>query len=315
MEKAQVEIYAGKELAAYGFPEGHPFGLARHDAFMEQVKSDQVLNKITIHKPVLAQIDQLKLFHTQDYINFVKTKSDQGFGYLDSGDTPVFPGVFEAASYVVGSAVNAVDRIMSGEIQKAFVPIAGLHHARRDRASGFCVFNDCGVVIEHLLQNYHLKKIAYVDIDAHHGDGVYYEFESDPRVIFADIHENGKFLFPGTGLHSETGLGEARGCKLNMEMNPEDGDDEFFAAWSTVVEFIEKSKPEFIVMQCGADSLEGDPLTHLKYSPNAHTQATRDLAALANQYCGGKMLAVGGGGYNLTNIKQAWAGVVHSLIS
>jgi len=315
METKHLEIYAGRELAAYGFPHGHPFSLARHDAFVEAVQSDSVLKQIPVHKPVLAKIEQLKLFHSPEYINFVKLKSIEGSGYLDSGDTPAFPGVFEAASYVAGSALSAVDRIMSGEIQKAFISVAGLHHAYRDRASGFCVFNDCGVVIEHLMKNYHLKKIAYVDIDAHHGDGVYYEFESDSRVIFADIHESGKFLFPGTGSPEETGLGEARGCKLNMELNPGDNDDDFFRAWATVVEFIEKSEPEFILMQCGADSLAGDPLTHLKYSEQAHTSASRDMASLAAKYAGGKMLAVGGGGYNLSNIKKAWAGVVHGLIA
>ncbi|MDH4263254.1 MAG: acetoin utilization protein AcuC [Spirochaetia bacterium] len=310
----KFEIYAGKELAAYGFPEGHPFGLSRHDAFMEEVNADPVLNKITLHKPVLAEKNQLMMFHTENYIEMVQLKSKQGFGYLDTGDTPAFPGVFEAASYVVGSAVDAVNRIMSGEILKVFIPIAGLHHGRRDRASGFCVFNDCGVVIEQLLQVYGLQKVAYVDIDAHHGDGVFYGFESDPRVVFSDIHESGQYLFPGTGSSDETGINEAKGSKLNIEMNPGDSDVEFLVAWQSVLEFLHKNKPEFILFQCGADSLAGDPLAHLKYSPDTHARASKDLADLANKYCGGKMLAVGGGGYNLSNIKQAWAGVVHGLI-
>jgi len=314
MKKRPVEIYAGRELAAYGFPDSHPFGLTRHDAFMNRVQQDKVLSKIPIHKPVMGTFDQLKLFHTETYIRFVENKSAQGSGYLDGGDTPVFPRVFESASYVVGSAVDAAERIMKGEIDRAFIPIAGLHHARRDRASGFCVFNDCGVVIEHLLQNHGLKNVAYVDIDAHHGDGVFYGFESDPRVIFADIHESGRYLFPGTGSAGETGLGQAKGRKLNIEMNPEDADEEFFAAWSKVLEFIEKSKPEFILLQCGADSVVGDPLTHLRYSAGAHTRAALDLVNLANTYCGGKMLAVGGGGYNLSNLQNAWTGVVHSLL-
>jgi len=244
MGKNQVGLYTGQELAKYGFPGGHPFALSRHDAFLEQMNADPALSQLRHYNPVAADAETISLFHTMEYIHFVKQKSDSGYGALDGGDTPVFPGVYEAASFVAGSAMDAVKRIVAGEIKRAFIPIAGLHHARRDRASGFCVFNDCGIVLEYLIGNCNMKKVAYIDIDAHHGDGVYYGFENDERVIFADIHEDGRYLFPGTGFAHEAGLDRAKGTKLNIEMNPGDGDEEFFESWDTVVEFIEKHEPE-----------------------------------------------------------------------
>ena len=129
----------------------------------------------------------------------MQARSASGEGYLDGGDTPAFRGIFEAACDVVGASLVATDAVMAVSASRAFVPIAGLHHAGRAHAAGFCVFNDCGVVIEHLKRVHGLARIAYVDIDAHHGDGVYYGFEDDPALIFADLHEDGEFLYPGTG--------------------------------------------------------------------------------------------------------------------
>ena len=136
-----------------------------------------------------------------------RERSVTGEGYLDAGDTPAWRGVYEAAADVVGATLLAAEQIMAGKARRAFIPIAGLHHAARGSAAGFCVFNDCGVAVEMLRRNHGLKRIAYVDIDAHHGDGMYYGFESDPDLIFADIHEDGRYLYPGTGSAAETGPG------------------------------------------------------------------------------------------------------------
>ena len=203
---------------------------------------------------------------------------------------------------------------MSGAARHAFVPIAGLHHAARDKAAGFCVFNDCGVAIELLRKRNGLKKIAYVDIDAHHGDGVFYAFEDDPDVIFADIHEDGRYLYPGTGGSEETGKGAARGTKLNLPVPPGSDDEVFRAEWPKVIAHLEKHEPQFIILQCGADSLEGDPITHMRYSPMAHGQAAFELSQLAERLGHGRVLALGGGGYNRTNLAQGWNAVCESLL-
>jgi acetoin utilization protein AcuC len=203
---------------------------------------------------------------------------------------------------------------MHGEAKRAFVPIAGLHHAARDRAAGFCVFNDCGVAAEYLRQRHGLGRIAYVDIDAHHGDGVFYGFADDPDLIFADIHEDGRYLYPGTGAAEETGTGRARGTKLNVPLAPGADDAEFRAAWRRVEAYLDAAAPEFIIFQCGADSLEGDPITHLCFSEQAHADAAATLCRLADKHCGGRLIGTGGGGYNRQNLARAWTRVVQAFV-
>ncbi len=254
-------------------------------------------------------------FIASAYVERVIGQSATGIGYLDSGDTPAFPGIYESACYVVGSVLDAIERILSRDCLQAFVPIAGLHHARRDRAAGFCVFNDCGIAIETLRRQHRLQRIAYVDIDAHHGDGVFYSFEEDPELFFADLHEDGRYLYPGSGGAAETGRGAARGTKLNIPMPPGADDAAFFAAWERVEAFIDAARPQFILFQCGADSIAGDPITDLRYSPAAHRHATKRLLQLARRHCDGHLLAMGGGGYNRSNLALAWTAVVEVLLS
>lgn len=312
-DKAPVYVYKGEALARYGFGDGHPFGPDRHEAFHEELENASLGDSIRYAEPRRATVDELALFHEADYIDFVSRKSAEGVGFLDGGDTPAFPGIFDSASDVVGATLSAVDAVMSGDASQAFVPIAGLHHAGREHAAGFCVFNDCGVAAEYLRSKFNIQRIAYVDIDAHHGDGVFYGFEDDPDLIFADVHEDGRYLYPGTGAASETGKGRATGTKLNVPLPPGAGDNEFSEVWPAVIEYLEAARPDFIIMQCGADSLAGDPITHLEFSENVHGQAAGDLRDLAARHCDGRLVATGGGGYDRSNLARAWTRVVESL--
>ena len=309
-----VLVYRGDEIASYGFGESHPFGLDRHDVFHDELAEAGLDGGIEYVAPGKANVDDLLLFHTASYIDKVSRMSSEGKGFLDDGDTPAVPGIFDAASNVVGATLAAVDAIMEGESKRAFVPIAGLHHAGRDHAAGFCVFNDCGVAAEYLRKRYGLQRIAYVDIDAHHGDGMFYAFEDDKDLIFADVHEDGRHLYPGTGAANETGKGEARGTKLNIPMPPGATDIDFYKVWSRVEAYIDRAKPEFILFQCGADSLEGDPITHLCYTEQAHASAAAALCRLADKHSGGKIIGTGGGGYNRHNLARAWTRVVQSFV-
>lgn len=305
-------VYLGEALAAYGFGDEHPFGPQRHKVFQRAFLEQQLDRCVDVLSPVQAEQAVIELFHDHDYVELVKARSLSGTGYLDYGDTPAFKGVYEAAATVVGTVVDAVDRLLVNEYQQAFVPIAGLHHARRDRAAGFCVFNDCGVAIEYLKQQ-GLKQILYVDIDAHHGDGVFYGFEDDPSLILVDIHETGDYLYPGTGFASETGQGPGQGMKLNIPMSPGADDEVFFRVWHEVETFMNRFKPEFVLLQAGVDSMAGDPITDLCYSSAVHAYVTRALVKLAQQHCNGRLLALGGGGYNSTNIADGWTAVVKAL--
>ncbi|HEY2036452.1 MAG TPA: hypothetical protein VGG96_05525, partial [Steroidobacteraceae bacterium] len=167
--------------------------------------------------------------------------------------------------------------------------------------------------IELLRSRFGLRRVAYIDIDAHHGDGVFYAFESDADVIFADLHEDGRYLYPGTGATEETGRGAAQGTKLNLPLPPGADDSVFSDEWPRVIAHLERFAPEFIILQCGADSIEGDPLTHLRLTPRSHARAASDLAALAARHCHGRVLALGGGGYDRGNLANAWNAVVESL--
>src|SRR5687767_10092343 len=194
---------------------------------------------IEIEVPTTASEETILSFHDKSYVDLVKQYSQLGSGYLDAGDTPAYKGVFEAAATVVGSSLKALEAVIERKkgSRHAFNPIGGLHHAYRGNASGFCVFNDVGVMILSARRKYGLDRIAYVDIDAHHGDGVYYEFERDPLTFVADIHEDGKYLFPGTGSREERGRGEAEGTKLNVPVAPGSTDIEFVASFKEVEKF------------------------------------------------------------------------------
>ncbi len=307
---APVQVYKGDAIARYGFGDPHPFGTDRHDVFHTELAAAGLDGRIAYAHPRRASVDELLLFHTPEHIDRVSRMSEIGSGFLDEGDTPAVRGIFEAASDVVGSVLAAADSIMHGDTKRAFVPIAGLHHAARDRAAGFCVFNDCGVVAEYLRREHGLERIAYVDIDAHHGDGVFYGFEDDPYLAFADIHEDGRFLYPGTGAAEETGRGAARDTKLNLPLAPGAGDDEFSGAWLRVEAYLEAAQPEFILFQCGADSLAGDPITHLAFTEGAHAAAATALCRIANAQGHGRVIGLGGGGYNRRNLARAWTRVV-----
>lgn len=314
-DRRSVCVYVGEDLKRYGFGEGHPFGPDRMDAFWREAAGRGLDASVTLHAPVAASREEIARFHDEDYIDRVVALSATGEGFLDAGDTPAFKGIYEAAAYVVGTTLDACRRLMARECARAFIPIAGLHHGQRGAAGGFCAFNDIGVAIEHLKHEHGLRRIAYVDIDAHHGDGVFYGFESDPTLAFADIHEDGRYLYPGTGQAAETGRGAAAGTKLNIPVPPDADDERFLAVWERVEAFVDAARPEFILFQCGADSVAGDPITHLRFSSAAHGHAAARLCALADTHAGGRLLAMGGGGYNRRNLALAWTAVLEQLIA
>lgn len=309
-----ILVLKGQNIAAYGFGKDHPFGPDRHDVFHAELQRQGIADAVELRAAGSATRDELLAFHSAAFVEMVENRCAAGEGFLDDGDTPAQQGLAEAAAAVVGAAIEAMEGIMAGRVRRAFVPIAGLHHAGREHAAGFCVFNDCGVVIELLRARHGLRRIAYVDIDAHHGDGVFYAFDDDPELYFVDIHEDGRFLYPGTGHAHESGRGNATGTKLNIPLAAGAGDADFRDAWALAEPFLESARPEFILLQCGADSLDGDPITHLKYSADSHAYAAERLCGIADKFCAGRLLAVGGGGYNRDNLAKAWTAVVATLV-
>ncbi|MCS7134312.1 MAG: acetoin utilization protein AcuC [Candidatus Pacearchaeota archaeon] len=295
-----------ERLKLYSF-QNHPFNNKRYEAFANSIKNLE--GKIKITKGRKAKLKELLLFHSKEYIYFVKKKSKEGIGYLDCGDTPAFPGCYEATCYVVGTVLKIIEKMLKLN-ENGFVPVAGLHHAYKNKAAGFCIFNDVCIAINYLRKKYRIKKILYFDIDAHHGDGVFYSFLEDPDVYIVDFHQMP--LYPGTGLEIEKGKGKAKKTKLNLVLKPFSTDFDFLRKLKRAEAFLKKIKAEFIIMQAGADCLKKDPLANLCLQ-NPHKFATELLKKYAKKWkC--NIIALGGGGYNIKNCLKAWTSVIKNLI-
>lgn len=308
-------FFQGDKYLAYGFP-NHPLSPARHLATLEKIKTRGLFERKNIIKieaePVSDSI--LKLFHTEEYIQQVKSLSLKGSGRLDP-DTPAFKGMFDISRRVVGSSVKAVELVLKGKADCSFNMVGGLHHAREDRAAGFCVFNDAAVVIAYALKKLKVERILYVDMDAHHGDGVFYGFYNNPRVWIGDIHQNGRSLYPGTGFEWETGEGMAVGTKMNFSLHPGASDKELLEAIDEILNLGKKALPQIILLQAGTDGIEGDPITALRYTINGHLEAVKRVHGLASELCDGRLVVFGGGGYNINNTTEAWTNILDFLSS
>lgn len=314
--KRILGLVYGKELLSYDFGQSHVMNSARLKSFFNALESSGLTSdsRILPIKPRLATSDEIALYHDKRYIDFVKEMSMEGKGLLDYGDTPAFPGIFEAASLVVGSTLEALDTVMKHDVFYSMNPMGGLHHARRGKAAGFCVFNDVGVLIEKTRRDYGLRRILYVDLDAHHGDGVMYDFYYDPDLYIVDFHENGRYLYPGTGFEGETGGGKAVGTKLNLPLKPWATDRDFDEKMEKAKQFMSEGSFELIVFQAGADSIAGDPITHLKLSAHAHLQMISLLKELSSKSGMCPIIVLGGGGYNPSNTAEIWLKIVNALI-
>lgn len=309
----KAALYADAGLGRYGFPAGHPLGVDRQGSFLREAASQGLLDRVSMQASRAATRGEMERFHSPAHVARVRNAESNGLEFLDNGDTPVFPGIYEASALVVGAALDGVARVMNGEFTRTFQPVGGLHHAGRDHSAGFCVFNDLGVVIETLRSMYGVRRVAYVDIDVHHGDGIFYAFEEDADLVFADVHEDGRQLYPGTGREDETGKGAAKGTKLNIPLKAGSGDAEFAQAWPRIEAHLARHEPEFVIFQCGADGLKGDPLAHLQYSHESHALAAKGLKNIADRHAGGRLMAFGGGGYDRVNLGRAWSAVLREF--
>ena len=259
-----------------------------------------------------ASDEELGLVHTSRYIDAVRRAAtgergpwwEFGFG---PGDNPVFPAMHEASARVVGATLVAAEAVWSGRAEHAFNPSGGLHHARPERASGFCVYDDPAVAIAWLL-DHGAERVAYVDVDVHHGDGPQAIFFADPRVLTISLHQDGRTLFPGTGAVDELGEGDAFGTKVNVPLPPFTGDDGWRAAFEEIVPpLVEAFAPDVMVTQLGCDSHHLDPLANLSLTTATYRYAAAALHDLAHRAAGGRWLATGGGGYQWARVvPRAW---------
>ncbi len=296
-------------------PAEHPMNPRRLHLTIDLLEDLRLFSPSEVLAPRPATLDELRLVHGQGYLDLVRRSSKAGrpvdgadlFG-LGSEDNPVYPGLHETASLIVGGAVAAAEQIMAGELDHAFHPAGGLHHAHRSRASGFCVYNDAAVAIA-VLENRFEARVAYVDLDAHHGDGVQFAFYDDPDVLTVSFHETGRFLFPGSGEVLERGVNDGYGYAVNVPLEPFTDDESFLEVFHQVVPpLLRAFRPEFLVTQHGCDGHHLDVMSDLAFTTRAYAEATALLHTLAHELCGGRWLALGGGGYDAWRVvPRVWA--------
>jgi len=308
-----VGLVVCRETAIYKLSETHPLTPDRVLLTLDLIEAYGLDRLANVHRIACraATDEELRLVHTAEFVDATKRAghgedgpwSRYGYG---PGDNPIFPNMHEAAALVAGATIAAAEGIVAGRSQHAFNPSGGLHHAMPNRAAGFCVYNDVAIAIAWLLEQ-GVERVAYVDVDVHHGDGVQEIFYSDPRVLTASIHEFDFGFFPGTGHSDETGAGEAQGTAVNVPLPGGIGDERWLEGLRTEILLrVRDFAPQILVTQLGADTHATDPLASLQLTTRAYRHAARDLHELAHGACEGRWLATGGGGYSLTAVPRAW---------
>ncbi|MCE1179776.1 MAG: acetoin utilization protein AcuC [Micrococcales bacterium] len=309
-----VRVVWDESFTAYNFGEGHPMAPARLDLTARLCDAFGLfaLEDVEVVNPQIATDEELATVHDPAYIAAVRHASedpataDQRRG-LGTEDDPAFEGIHDASARIAGGTLQMCKDVWHGEVRHAVNFCGGMHHAMKDRAAGFCIYNDAAIGIQWMLDN-GAERVVYVDVDVHHGDGVESLFWDDPRVLTISIHENGRVLFPGTGWPGEVGGDQAVGSAVNVALPPGTGDSQWLRAiHATVVPIVRAFRPQVIVSQHGADTHAQDPLAHLVVSVDAQRHAMETIHQLAHDLCDGKWVALGGGGYELVDVvPRSW---------
>jgi acetoin utilization protein AcuC len=312
-----VALVYGDELMKHHLSDQHPLQPIRVKLAMDLIRSTGLIEHAHLLPPRRATIQELELVHSRRYIELVRKLSDPrqrdlvspeevdeaGFG---SADNPISDELHEGAALVAGATLVAAQAIESGAALHAFSPSGGLHHAHRARASGFCTYDDPAIACRWLKDQGH--RVAYVDVDVHHGDGVEHIFQADPDVLTISLHESGRYLFPGTGFPEDCGVGPGLGSAANLPFLPYTWDEPWLEGFEKVVPaLLRRFKPTVLVTQDGCDQHYLDPLAHLAATTRIWPRVGRIFHELAHELCEGRWLALGGGGYAIYEVvPRAW---------
>ena len=309
----------GEEMLSYNLGQSHPLSPVRRELAVELIRAYGLLDHPDLHivAPRMASDAEIGRVHHPSYLDAVRRLSadpelaaswEAGqWGLGAAGDTPAFAGMHEAAATICGASVTGAMEIWEGRADQAFSAGGGLHHAFANRAAGFCIYNDCAVAIQALLDA-GAERVAYVDVDVHHGDGTQWIFYEDPRVLTCSVHQSGQYLFPGTGWINERGSGAGEGTCLNIPLPALAGDKPYLrAVEEPIATAVRAFHPDVLVTQNGADPHHADPLAHLQVTIPTFPRLYRALRDIAWDAAGGKWLALGGGGYTFDVVPRAWA--------
>lgn len=319
---APVGLVFSEAMKAYDFGGEHPLNARRLQLTVERIHALSLLEDATnavLAPPRLATWDELLAHHDAEYLEALKRAGQTGrpepeFG-LGHGDNPVFPDMLAVAALAAGGSILAAEKVMDGAWRHAFALGGGLHHAQRSYASGFCLLNDPALAIQAALDR-GARRVVYVDIDVHHGDGVQALFYGDPRVMTISLHQSGRTLYPGTGFVDEMGAGAGRGTSVNIAFPPYTGDALFLETIERVVVPLTTAfAPDLLVTQNGCDTHIDDPLATLMVTLDGYATAVRRLHRLAHEAAGGRLVALGGGGYAIdTVVPFAWSALFADLV-
>ena len=314
----KVALVYTEEYQNYNFGKDHPLRPLRLKLTYSLMKKLKLLEnkRLEVIEPRLATKEEMERIHSSEYIEIVKKLSENPkdrtvnpyiYG-LGPGDNPIFKGMYEPSALICGASIVAADKVWREEEFKiAFNPAGGLHHAHRSKASGFCIFNDIGIAIKHLKKLKKDIRIAYLDIDCHHGDGVQWLFYDDPNVLTISYHQDGRFLFPGTGHVNEIGEEKGNGYSMNFPLLPGTNNKAFIKLFrKTAPRILEAYAPDILFTQLGVDTYFKDPLTQMGFSISVYKDIAQTIKTCAKGYCQNKWVAVGGGGYLMTVVPRAW---------
>lgn len=297
-----------RSLLRYDFGAHHPFKIHRLGLAYNLIEAYELTETgdVTVLEPRVADDSEALGFHTQGYLECLRLASEgvwtpNLFSHgLGSSDNPVFPGVYGWAMSVAGASIDCAQEILSGNATRAFNLSGGLHHAMPSKASGFCHINDAVLAIQALTNAG--KRVAYVDIDAHHGDGVEHAFYGSSDVLTISIHQSGRTIFPGSGFVNETGDGEGVGYAVNIPLAPGAGDDAYERAFDAIIlPLLKAYRPDVLVTQLGADAVLGDVVANLRLSLIGFERCLKVFRSLDLPW-----IALGGGGYDIANVVRAW---------
>ncbi|MFC5851081.1 acetoin utilization protein AcuC [Streptomyces chlorus] len=312
----RTQLMWDEAVTGYDFGRGHPMDPVRLVLTRSLVGALGLDREVTVVAAKTAGESTLRLVHREDYIGAVRAASadpaaaDQSYG-LGTTDDPAFAGMHEASALIAGQSVGAAEAVWRGEALHAVNFAGGLHHAMPGAASGFCVYNDAALAIARLLE-LGAERVAYIDVDVHHGDGVQAAFWEDPRVLTVSLHEHPRTLFPQTGWPEETGADSAQGSAVNVALPAGTGDEGWLRAFHAVVpELLADFRPQVLVTQHGADTHFEDPLAHLAVSLDAQRAVQVACHELAHEYADGRWVALGGGGYAVVEVvPRSWTHLV-----
>ncbi|MFA5311860.1 MAG: acetoin utilization protein AcuC [Methanomassiliicoccales archaeon] len=299
-------FYSDSMLKYYFGPE-HIFQPVRYKKIFNTLTEIGAFGHNLVHLwPRPAKMDELMLVHTEAYIDWVKDACKRGTGYLDEGDTPVTESLYEGALASTGGTIACVDAVAKGEFQHAMNPAGGMHHAKADRSSGFCVFNDIAIAARVAQRRYGIERIAIIDVDAHHGDGTQEVFY-DEQVLTISLHRFGQYFYPRTGTKEEIGRGKGKGYNINVPMPGGTQDDVYLKAYDKVVRSaLDAYRPDLVIHQFGADAHFGDCIADLGLTTKAYERIAETTHDMVHEYGQGKYVVTGGGGYNIDAVRRAW---------